>query len=149
MFCGKAATVGEVQLRFARRTDYALRAALELATRAGALRTREQLATAIGAPSGVVAQALADLVRGGIASAVPGRGGGYTLAREPAEITVYDVVAALEPVEPELPRCVLHGGACLSVGPCPFHATVAEARTAFADALRATTLADAARGVGD
>ena len=138
-----------MQLRFARRTDYALRAALELATsEQGALRTREQIAVATGAPSGVVAQALADLARAGIATAVTGRRGGYRLAREAASITVYDIVAALEPIAPRVSNCVLHDRVCAAGGPCPFHETVTRARTAFADALRETTLADAVLGGG-
>lgn len=141
-----------MHLRFARRTDYALRAALELAvsTPDDALRTRQQLASAIGAPSGVVAQALADLARAGIAQAVAGRGGGYRLARDPGSITIYDIVSALESIEPVVSHCVLHDRVCASAGPCPFHRTLATARMAYADALRGTTLSDALalRGAG-
>jgi Rrf2 family protein len=133
-----------MQLRFARRTDYALRAALELAaSEHGALRTRQQIALATGAPSGVVAQALADLARAGIATAMTGRRGGYRLAREAASITVYEIVVALESIELEVTNCVLHDRVCSAGGPCPFHHTVTSARAAFADALRETTLADA------
>jgi Rrf2 family protein len=135
-----------MRLRFSRRTDYALRAALQLAAQSEGLTKRSQLAAAIDAPSGVVAQALADLVRAGLVIAVAGRKGGYRLARPPAEISVLEVVHAIEP--PGAPaRCVLHERVCSWEGACPLHATVAEAEQAYLARLAATSLADVAPGV--
>ncbi len=136
-----------MRLAFTRRTDYAVRAALELARAGEAPVTHVEVAAATGAPAAVVKQALADLGRAGLAVASRGRNGGYRLARAPGTVTMYDIVAALEPIGAEAPRCVLHPGACLVHGPCPFHDTIAAAREAFVDALRRDTLADVlARG---
>ncbi len=136
-----------MRLAFTRRTDYAVRAALELARAGGTSVTHGEVAAATGAPAAVVKQAMADLGRAGLAVASRGRKGGYRLARAPGTITMHDVVAALEPIGAEEPRCVLHPGACLASGPCPFHETIAAAREAFVDALRRDTLADVlARG---
>ena len=90
----------------------------------------------------MVKQALADLGRAGLAVAVRGRTGGYRLAREPASITMLELVTALEGLGDDEPRCVLHKGVCNAASPCPFHHTIATARAAFADALRRDTLAD-------
>ena len=134
-----------MRLAFTRRTDYAVRSALELARAGQASRTHLEIAAATGAPAAVVKQALADLAHGGLATAIRGRNGGYRLARAPAAITMYDVVAALEPIGAEEPQCVLHQGACLARGPCPFHDTIAAARAAFVEALARDTLADVLR----
>src|SRR6476619_222221 len=99
-----------MRLAFTRRTDYAVRSALELARAGEAPVTHLELAAATGAPAAVVKQALADLARSGLAEATRGRRGGYRLARPPEAITMYDVVAALEPIGAEEPHCVLHQG---------------------------------------
>ena len=130
-----------MRLSFTRRTDYAVRAALELA-RSGALATHQTVAAATGAPASVVKQALSDLARAGFAVAVRGRSGGYRLARDPASITMLDLITALERLGDDEPRCVLHSGVCNARSPCPFHDTIAAARAAFAEALRRDTLAD-------
>jgi Rrf2 family nitric oxide-sensitive transcriptional repressor len=131
-----------MRLAFTRRTDYAVRAALELARAGGVSVTHVEVAGATGDPPAVVKQALADLARGGVAVSTRGRNGGYRLARPPASITMHDVITALEPIGVEQPQCVLHHRACRARGPCPFHDTIAAAREAFIDALRRDTLAD-------
>jgi Rrf2 family protein len=133
----------QMRLRFSRRTDYALRAALELARRSNGLVKRAELATAISAPPSVMAQALADLVRGGVVVATAGPAGGYRLAEPASEISVLAVVDAIEPPE-ETRRCVLHDRACSWEGACPLHATVVGAEAAYREQLGLTTLADAA-----
>lgn len=129
-----------MQLRFSRRTDYGVRAALELARADGRLVKRRELAATVDAPASVLAQTLAELVRAGLADAIAGPRGGYRLARPAAEISVLDVVRAIEPREAEQ-RCVLHERACRSEGSCPFHATIAAAEEAYEATLRTTTLA--------
>ncbi len=131
-----------MRLAFARRTDYAIRAVLELARAGGQSATHLEVAAATGAPPAVVKQALADLARAGLATARRGRSGGYRLTRAPSSISMYDVVRALEPIGLAEQNCVLHEGACLVQGACPFHDTIAAAREAFVDALRRDTLAD-------
>jgi Rrf2 family nitric oxide-sensitive transcriptional repressor len=130
-----------MRLSFTRRTDYAVRAALELA-RTGTLATHQSVAAATGAPASVVKQALSDLAKAGFAVALRGRSGGYRLARDPASITMLDLIAALEGLGDDEPRCVLHSGVCNATNPCPFHDTIAAARVAFAEALGRDTLAD-------
>jgi Rrf2 family protein len=128
-----------VRSPFSRRTDYAIRAAVEIARRDGARVKRHPIATAIDAPSTVVAQALADLVRGGIADAAAGRTGGYVLHRPAREITVADVVAAVE-TDHEA-RCVLEERRCADAAPCALHATLADADDAYTARLSRTSLA--------
>jgi len=128
-----------VRSPFSRRTDYAIRAAVEIARADGRRVKRHPIAAAIDAPTTVVAQALADLVRGGVVEAAAGRTGGYVLHRPAREITVADVVAAVE-AEHEA-RCVLEERSCSDGAPCPLHATLAEADDAYTARLATASLA--------
>lgn len=130
------------RLRFSRTADYGLRAALEVARVPGdGLVTRRAIAAATDAPTSVLAQALAALVRGGLLSAHAGPRGGYRLARPATDITIHDVVTAIDTEEREQ-QCVLRESACSWTGHCPFHPFLAEAQERFLDTLRATSLAD-------
>jgi Rrf2 family protein len=128
-----------VRSPFSRRTDYAIRAAVEIARADGRRVKRHPIAAAIDAPTTVVAQALADLVRGGVVEAAAGRTGGYVLHRPARQITVADVVAAVE-AEHEM-RCVLEERRCTDGAPCALHATLADADDAYTARLARTTLA--------
>jgi Rrf2 family protein len=131
-----------MRLRFSRTADYGLRATLEVARAGeGLLVTRHALAAATGAPSSVLAQALASLVRADLLAAQAGPRGGYRLARPAAEVTIHDVVVAIDPQDPE-PRCVLREVACDATHPCPFHHVLTDAQDRFLGALRGTSLAD-------
>jgi Rrf2 family protein len=131
-----------VRSPFSRRTDYAIRAAVEIARHDGVRVKRHPIAAAIDAPTTVVAQALADLVRGEIVLAAAGRTGGYVLSRPAHQLTVADVVAAVE-VDPE-PRCVLEERGCADAAPCALHATLYEAQDAFTEHLATQSLASLA-----
>jgi Rrf2 family protein len=131
-----------MRLRFSRTADYGLRATLEVARAAeGRLVSRRELSQVTNAPLSVLAQPLAALVRAEVLVARAGPRGGYRLARPAREVSVYDVVLAIDGAGgPE--RCVLHEGVCSWEGACPFHAVLVNAQERFVDALRATSLAD-------
>jgi Rrf2 family protein len=82
-------------VRTTAKADYAVRAAVELAA-AGALLTAEQIADAQGIPVNFLENILRDLRRGGIVESRRGQAGGYELARPPDEISVADVIRAVE-----------------------------------------------------
>jgi len=63
-----------------------------------------RLAEFHGVPAAYLAKTLQSLSRAGIVESVPGRRGGYRLGRPPAEITLLDVVEAVEGNEPSF-RC--------------------------------------------
>ena len=135
-----------MRLRFSRTADYGLRAMLEVARAPkGMLVSRRELSRATGAPLSVLAQPLAALVRADILRAQAGPRGGYRLARPAGDVSVFDVVVAIDG-EGRQERCVLHEGVCSWEGACPFHAVLADAQERFADTLRATSLADVLGG---
>ena len=131
-----------MRLRFSRTADYGLRAVLEVARATeGRLVSRRALSQATHAPLSVLAQPLAALVRAGVLVGRAGPHGGYRLARPAGDVSVYEVVVAIDG-ESRPERCVLHEGVCSWEGACPFHAVLVTAQERFAAALRETSLAD-------
>ena len=82
-------------MRLSARVDYALRAMAELAA-ADAPRTVDQLAAAQHIPSKYLENILGELRRGGLLRSQRGPDGGHRLARPPAEISIADVIRALD-----------------------------------------------------
>ena len=82
-------------MRLSARVDYALRAASELAA-ADAPRTVEQLSAAQHIPNKYLESILGELRRGGLLRSQRGPEGGYRLARPAAEISIADVIRALD-----------------------------------------------------
>lgn len=85
-------------MRLTAKADYALRASAELAAAARQVTplTREQIATAQHIPSTFLVRILTELRRAGIVRSQRGAEGGYRLARDPGEITLADVIRAVE-----------------------------------------------------
>lgn len=78
------------------KVDYALRAAAELATAGGVPLKREAIAAAQDIPVPFLEQILLALKRAGIVRTRRGPEGGYWLARPPGEVTLADVIRAVE-----------------------------------------------------
>lgn len=84
-------------LRLSREADYGLIALMYMAARPeGRLAYRREIAEAHGIPTEFLAKVLQKLARVGLIRSYRGTQGGYALARTPAEITLADVVEAVE-----------------------------------------------------
>jgi Rrf2 family protein len=85
-------------MRLSARVDYALRAVCELASAEGPARpvTSERLATAQEIPPKFLESILLQLRRGGIVHAQRGPDGGYWLTRAAGEISLADVIRAVD-----------------------------------------------------
>lgn len=88
------------------------------------------------------------LTNGRIIESVPGPKGGYRLQRSPAEITLLEVVEAIDGREPPF-RCteIRQQGPLAQEPaayrlPCAIHVAMARADRAWRDALRSQTIAD-------
>src|SRR5439155_22450303 len=77
------------------KADYAVRAAVELAG-SGDLLTAEHMAQAQAIPVNFLENILRDLRRAGIVESRRGQQGGYVLARPAEEISLADVIRAVE-----------------------------------------------------
>jgi Rrf2 family protein len=83
-------------MRTTAKADYAVRAAIELAVSAGGPVKAEALADAQGIPLNFLENILVDLRRVGIVDSKRGAAGGYLLARAADEISIADVIRAVE-----------------------------------------------------
>lgn len=102
-------------LRFSNRTEYGLRALMELAARrADGYIPAKEIARRQGIPVKFLEQQLAALHKAGLVDSQRGPRGGAVLARDPEEIRLADVIEVLEGslapmycLEPHDERCVL------------------------------------------
>lgn len=133
-----------MQLKLKRKGDYSVRAMIHVARHHGdGLRQARQIASEMQVPYKYLTQILANLVTEELLVARHGPLGGYTLARDPTDITLLDVVEATEgPATFE--HCVLEDGPCDWVEACPVHDTWSRAQASLARELASTTLADLA-----
>lgn len=131
-----------MQTTLGRTGDYGVRAVLDVARAHGAGRRKtREIAGAMNIPVRYLSQILALLVRADILTATAGPSGGYELARTPDDLTLLDVVEAVEgPVS--LDRCVVRGIPCSSDGICAVHDAWSAAQDAMVDRLRDTTFAE-------
>jgi Rrf2 family protein len=127
-------------VRVSAKVDYALRATLELATAEGLVKG-EQLATAQGIPQKFLESILVDLRHAELVTSRRGVEGGYALARPPGEISVADVIRAVEgpiaTVRGVRPDEVEYAGAARALS-----GVWLDLRAAMRGVLEETTLAD-------
>jgi Rrf2 family protein len=83
-------------MRLSAKADYALRASLELAAAGDGHVKAEALARAQSIPLRFLEQILLDLKHAGLVASRRGAEGGYWLAKSPAEISLADVIRAVE-----------------------------------------------------
>jgi Rrf2 family protein len=83
-------------MRLSPRADYALRAAIELAAAHGDRVTAEHLAQAQGIPGRFLETILTHLRRSNIVRSQRGPDGGFWLARPAAEISLADIICAID-----------------------------------------------------
>jgi Rrf2 family transcriptional regulator, nitric oxide-sensitive transcriptional repressor len=125
---------------FSRKVEYALRAMVHLAAEAPAARTVEQVAAATKGSPTFLAKIIQELVHAGLLRSQRGVGGGISLARAPAELTILEVVDAVDPIV-RIDHCPLdlaaHG-----TNLCPLHRRMDQALATVQEAFRSTTLAE-------
>jgi Rrf2 family protein len=132
-------------MRLSAKADYALRASLELASSGEGHVKAEALARAQSIPLRFLEQILLDLKHAGLVASQRGAEGGYWLAKSPGEISLADVIRAVEGplanVRGVRPEELSYDGAAASLRDV-FVALRANIRAVLEDA----TLADVAAG---
>lgn len=126
-------------LQITRGTDYGVRVVAHLATLPQGGRAKlEELAHATDVPASFLSKILQELAGAGVIVSHRGATGGFELARTPDQITLLDVVTALEgPVA--LNCCLGDPGACHRKPTCPIHPVWSEAQSRFLEVIRAYT----------
>jgi len=134
-----------MRLELTKRADYAIRAVLALSRAADGERLSvRRIAADERVPERFLPQVMGDLVRAGLVEGTVGRSGGYRLAKPSAEISLLEVVEAVEG-DSRRRVCVLRGGPCALAGTCDVHAVFAAAQDDVLGRLRGTTIEAAIR----
>jgi Rrf2 family protein len=129
-------------MRLTKQTSYALRILIHCAVSGQAHVRAADIAAEHGITEYNVAKIVPILVRGGFLATSRGRAGGLKLARQPAEISIGDVLRVTEATHVEA-ECV--GGVSQDCGikrAAPINRMLGEALEAFIDVLDKHTLAD-------
>jgi len=127
------------------KSDYAIRAAVELAASGDGPVKGERIAAAQGIPANFLENILADLRNSGLVASRRGAEGGYWLARPAAEISLADVIRAVDgplaAVRGQRSEQVVYAGSAESL-----RDVWIAVRASLRSVLERTTLADVAAG---
>lgn len=93
----------------------------------------------------LVAKLLTVLSQAGLVTGTRGPGGGYRLAKDPAEISLHDITAVFERLEPNI-VCPFGPKWCNRQEPCPLHDDYVKFNEQFERHLRETRLDVFVRG---
>ena len=123
---------------FSQTVEYALRAVVHLAMKSPEAQTTAEIATATKVPIAYLSKILQGLKKQQIVRLQRGVGGGVSLAHHPKELTILDVVNAVEPVQ-RIKTCPLelksHGKRL-----CSLHGRMDDALKQMEIAFASTTL---------
>lgn len=131
-------------LKLTKRTEYGLIALLHLAQRVGEVVSVREIGERYPIPKRLLAETLKELGRAGLVESQRGASGGYWLARPAAEISLGEVVTALEG-EPSVTSChdlavAALDGTCDVQPTCPIRSPLQRLRQGIWGLLQATTL---------
>jgi len=120
--------------------EYALRAVVALAYRGSEPCTAQQISVLTQVPAPYLAKLMQSLVRSGLVHSRRGLHGGFVLAKSPPELTIWDIVEAIEPFQ-RIRECPLrisaHAGSL-----CPLHRRLDDAMETVEMSFRRTTIAE-------
>jgi Rrf2 family protein len=132
--------VGGDNRMFSQTVEYALRAVVHLADQSPSHQTTDQIATATLVPKAYLSKVIQGLCRANIVQSKRGLGGGIALVKSPSELTILDVVNAVEPIA-RIRQCPL-GLKTHGIRLCPLHQRMDSALAMVEAAFRETTLAE-------
>jgi Rrf2 family nitric oxide-sensitive transcriptional repressor len=120
--------------------EYALRAITHLAYNAGTPQTNKQISVSTHVPMPYLSKVLQSMTRAGLIHSQRGLHGGFTLTRSPNDLSVFEVIQAVDPM-PRIHTCPL-GLASHGTNLCPLHRRLDEAMGLVEKAFRESTIAD-------
>lgn len=125
---------------FSQTVEYSLRAAAFLAAESPESRTTSQIAAATKVPEAYLAKVLQALRRAGIVHSLRGAKGGVVLAIAPTELTILEVVNAVDSIK-RITTCPL-GLESHGTDLCPLHRRLDQALASVQEAFSSSTLAE-------
>src|ERR1700722_13875017 len=104
-------------LKLTKKADYGLIALKHLAVNSPASSSAKEIAETYGIPAALLSKILQKLVKSGFLRSEHGTNGGYKLARDPKEITAYEVIRTIDgPIF--LTACFTEHGYCVHTDKC-------------------------------
>jgi Rrf2 family protein len=127
-------------MQITRQADYAVRAVLYLARMGNQRAATSLVARDQRIPPSFLAKIISQLSIAGLLHTSRGARGGVTLAREPKDISVLEVVEAIDgPIE--LNECVGENGSCTFDSDCPLRPIWCDAEDELVQRLKGTSFA--------
>ncbi len=124
--------------------EYALRAMVHLASLPSQQAVNsETIAASTQVPQGYLSKVLRDLVLAELVTSQRGPSGGFMLARPPGDISMLDVVNAVDAI-PRIKRCPLNNPAHLRL--CPLHQRIDDALDLIEQQFRDCSLLEVLQG---
>ncbi len=129
-------------MEITKETDYAIRAVLYLSKKAkeNATAIAEEVAKEMEVPISFLRKILKKLEKAGLLQIKRGVSGGIKLSKMPRDITLYDVIVAMEK-EIALNRCLTNNKICGLSESCPVHSVWSNIRAKLILALKETNFA--------
>lgn len=133
-----------MRLEISRRADLAVRALVVLSGESGRVKAGD-LARQLDTTPGFVPQIVRPLVKRGWVRSDPGPRGGYSASADLDQVTVLDVIEAVDGPT-DLGHCVVAEQACGGAPHCALHVAWGRARDELLDQLGKVSLEDLAAG---
>ncbi|MGH8040858.1 MAG: SUF system Fe-S cluster assembly regulator [Rudaea sp.] len=128
-------------LRVSKLTDYATEVMTALAAAPARVHSAQELAERVRLEAPTVSKLLKQLAHAGLIESFRGVNGGYRLARDPARISIADIVIAMEgPIG--MTQCSAQAGLCDHESHCGVRVNWQRINQAIATALAEVSLAD-------
>ncbi|MEQ9309942.1 MAG: Rrf2 family transcriptional regulator [Balneolaceae bacterium] len=121
--------------------QYAISAIIAISKHPNDVISASELSRSLSCPAAYLSQILAKLKNPGILKSQRGLNGGVYLAKALNDISVYDVIAAIDG-ETFFSSCFMGIDGCGHIEPCPFHEFWASKRTEIKVWLQSTTFSD-------
>lgn len=120
--------------------EYALRAVVFLAMHDDAAYPTPQISIATKVPTAYLSKVMLSLVKAGIVHSQRGQGGGFVLSRSADQITILDVLAAVDPIQ-RIKTCPL-GLEAHGTSLCALHKRLDDATAVIEKAFQDTTIGE-------
>jgi len=132
-------------MELTRKGEYAIRGIIYLAQQPpGKMSLISEIAEAVDAPQTFLAKIFQNFAKQGIVNSYRGTGGGFTLGRLPSEITLREIVEAVEgPIIPN--RCLTGKGGCDKDNECLVHPVWRKVQSRIVQILEGVTIEELAK----
>jgi FeS assembly SUF system regulator len=127
-------------LKLSKKADYGLIAVKHLAAHgAGIACSASDIARSCGISGPLMAKVLQKLAKGGLVMSRHGSGGGYQLARDPKDISAFEVISAIDgPLT--ITSCVTIHGECGQATTCTVREPLRQVNESILQILKAVTI---------